>query len=112
MSIWDELPEGVRADENPGALGDYVGGLMTDFHGHTPRRCGEHRTVGSHRAWCHDCGEWCYPSAPCRGCQNYTYEELEEIAERYRLAWLSARRRAANERAVRACPPCLGEEPA
>jgi hypothetical protein len=25
----------------------------------------EHRTVGGHRAWCHDCGEWCYPSAPC-----------------------------------------------
>lgn len=25
----------------------------------------EHRTVGDYRAWCHDCGEWCYPSAPC-----------------------------------------------
>jgi hypothetical protein len=22
---------------------------------------GEHHTVGSHRAWCLDCTEWCYP---------------------------------------------------
>ena len=26
---------------------------------------GEHRTVGPHRAWCLDCGEWCYPSMIC-----------------------------------------------
>lgn len=39
------------------------------FEGHEPRECGEHRTVGEHRAWCYDDGEWCYPKAPCRGCE-------------------------------------------
>jgi hypothetical protein len=39
-----------------------------DFEGHEPRRCRDHRTVGPHRAWCHDCGEWCYPDSPCPGC--------------------------------------------
>lgn len=29
----------------------------------------EHRTVGSHRAWCHAASEWCYPSLPCRLCE-------------------------------------------
>ncbi len=24
----------------------------------------EHRTTGG-RAWCHECGEWCYPQEPC-----------------------------------------------
>jgi hypothetical protein len=38
------------------------------FFGFTPRTCGEHRTVGSHRAWCHDCQEWCYPATPCVRC--------------------------------------------
>lgn len=43
---------------------------MTEaFHGHDNRECGEHRTVGSHRAWCHDCSEWCYPTIPCKGCE-------------------------------------------
>ena len=41
------------------------------FGGYQPRECGEHRTVGPHRAWCHDCGEWCYPDAEmaCKGCR-------------------------------------------
>ncbi len=39
------------------------------FHGHQPRECGEHRTVGSHRAWCFACSEWCYPSSPCVRCE-------------------------------------------
>jgi hypothetical protein len=40
------------------------------FYGHANRECGEHRTVGAHRAWCYDCQEWCYPSSDgsCRGC--------------------------------------------
>lgn len=42
------------------------------FHGFKGSPCGEHRTVGSHRAWCFDCGEWCYPSSPCRGCESVT----------------------------------------
>ena len=39
------------------------------FLGFEPRECGEHRTVGDHRAWCYADSEWCYPSAPCRGCE-------------------------------------------
>ena len=31
----------------------------------------EHRTVGPHRAWCHDCREWCYPSDPCVRCKPF-----------------------------------------
>ena len=38
------------------------------FEGYSPRECGEHRTVGTHRAWCHECAEWCYPELPCKGC--------------------------------------------
>jgi len=49
------------------------------FYGHPKRECGEHRTVGSHRAWCHDCGEWCYPDIPCRGC-GPDYEALLDLA--------------------------------
>jgi hypothetical protein len=33
-----------------------------------PTAIGEHRTVGSHRAWCLDCGEWCYPDEWCDCC--------------------------------------------
>jgi len=40
-----------------------------NFEGHEPRECGEHRTVGWHRAWCFDCTEWCYPSSPCARCE-------------------------------------------
>lgn len=41
---------------------------MTAFTGHTGRECGEHRSTGD-RAWCHGCGEWCYPVIPCKGCE-------------------------------------------
>ena len=40
-----------------------------NFEGYSPRECGEHRTVGTHRAWCHECAEWCYPELPCKGCE-------------------------------------------
>jgi hypothetical protein len=40
------------------------------FAGFEARDCGEHRTVGPHRAWCHDCNEWCYPDAPCVRCHG------------------------------------------
>lgn len=42
-----------------------------NFEGHEGRECGEHRTVGPHRAWCYDCSEWCYPGnvGECRGCR-------------------------------------------
>lgn len=41
------------------------------FEGHEPRECGEHRTAGPHRAWCHGCTEWCYPDddGACKGCR-------------------------------------------
>jgi hypothetical protein len=39
-----------------------------NFEGHAGRECGEHRTTGA-RAWCHGCAEWCYPDAPCKGCE-------------------------------------------
>jgi hypothetical protein len=34
-----------------------------------PGRSCEHRTVGSHRAWCLTCVEWCYPKALCVRCE-------------------------------------------
>lgn len=40
------------------------------FLGHRPRACGEHRTVGEHRAWCYDCREWCYPANGCIRCRH------------------------------------------
>ena len=39
----------------------------TNFEGLPGTTC-DHRTVGPHRAWCHDCREWCYPSDPCLRC--------------------------------------------
>jgi hypothetical protein len=39
------------------------------FEGHPGRDCGHHRTVGPHRAWCFDCGEWCYPDESCARCE-------------------------------------------
>ena len=45
--------------------------VSANFEGHQPRECGDHRTVGPHRAWCYDCTEWCYPDieAACKGCR-------------------------------------------
>jgi hypothetical protein len=55
-----------------------------DFFGQELRECGEHRTVGSHRAWCFDCSEWCYPRIPCRGCEIIP---LRTFAEFYGYSW-------------------------
>jgi len=41
------------------------------FLGGSSPEC-EHRTVGSHRAWCLTCSEWCYPRAMCARCQLAT----------------------------------------
>jgi hypothetical protein len=41
-----------------------------NFQGHDPRPCGEHRTVGEHRAWCFQCREWCYLDEGCLGCRT------------------------------------------
>lgn len=40
-----------------------------NFEGHANSECGEHRSVGWYRAWCYNDTEWCYPNAPCRGCE-------------------------------------------
>lgn len=40
-----------------------------NFEGYPNRECGDHRTVGPHRAWCFPCHEWCYPDVPCEGCE-------------------------------------------
>jgi len=45
------------------------------FMGFSLADCGEHRTVGSYRAWCFDDTEWCYPSSPCRGCELPTLRQ-------------------------------------
>jgi hypothetical protein len=57
-AVMDLDPAAVQAD-------------APNFFGHDGRECGEHRTVGSHRAWCFDCSEWCYPGidAACKGCE-------------------------------------------
>jgi hypothetical protein len=62
-----------------------------NFEGWPDRWCGEHRTVGSHRAWCFDCSEWCYSGdieMACPRCllprlfaqRNDLLQALEEIA--------------------------------
>lgn len=51
-----------------------------NFEGHQPRRCGEHRTAGWYRAWCHDCSEWCHPEDGCAGCKPHVDDLLEEVA--------------------------------
>jgi hypothetical protein len=58
---------------------------LGNFQGRQPRSCGEHRTVGPHRAWCFGDREWCYPDEPCRGCQRHlTDEELIALLIRVR----------------------------
>lgn len=63
------------------ALPEQPPGPLPNWEGRTPRRCGEHRTAGSHRAWCHDCGEWCYPreDAMCLGCADAPEAEIERL---------------------------------
>lgn len=42
----------------------------------------EHRTVGSHRAWCYDASEWCYPKAPCSACEEpITPQDLRDLLD-------------------------------
>lgn len=46
-----------------------------NWEGRQLSTCGEHRTVG-YRAWCHNCSEWCYPQAPCYGCNQVDVDAL------------------------------------
>lgn len=52
-------------DLYPTAVFDAAG----NFQGHRDSPC-EHRTVGSHRAWCFEDSEWCYPSNGCASCTD------------------------------------------
>jgi hypothetical protein len=49
------------------------------FQGHEPNEGCEHRTVGSHRAWCYNCNEWCYPDPEmaCVRCERAWKESVE-----------------------------------
>ncbi len=49
------------------AEGRYLGGLSEEC---------EHRSVGSHRAWCLTCQEWCYPEAMCPRCERSARRSL------------------------------------
>lgn len=57
------------------------------FYGWLPRECGEHRTVGDYRAWCFDCGEWCYSSGielACKGCELlYLRQRVTDLEARH-----------------------------
>lgn len=60
-----------------------------NFVGWVPRECGEHRTVGEHRAWCYECGEWCYSRTidmGCKGCEivalRATVARVEALRDR------------------------------
>lgn len=57
------------------------------FEGHQPRDCGEHRTLGSVRAWCFDCGEYCYPGSPCIRCEAPRLRALLAAAEAVVNEW-------------------------
>lgn len=71
------------------------------FYGFEPRECGEHRTVGSHRAWCFACGEWCYPKIPCQGCEP----ELDLPSYRLVHSWVERWRGSASDQL---CADCGG----
>lgn len=55
--------------------------MTDDFEGHAGRECGEHRTVGPVRAWCFECGEWCYPRSPCVRCERGWVRQRLETAD-------------------------------
>jgi len=57
------------------------------FMGFSLADCGEHRTVGAHRAWCYQDTEWCYPSSPCRGCELPSLRERITAVEVVLLNW-------------------------
>jgi hypothetical protein len=43
---------------------------MSDKNWEGVKGAAEHRTVGPHRAWCHDDQEWCYPGEKCDCCMD------------------------------------------
>lgn len=80
-----------------------------NFEGYQPRGCGEHRTVGSHRAWCFDCSEWCYPGDPCVRCQLIHSAVIRQgmwapACDPSAVDWTVPLARDPNQVT---CPPCL-----
>ncbi len=49
------------------------------YLGRAERTCGEHHSTGA-RAWCFDDQTWCYPSAPCSGCET-EQERIDDAIE-------------------------------
>jgi len=54
-----------------------------NFVGWLGRECGDHRTVGDYRAWCHGCSEWCYSSGIDAGCAGCRLPGLESTEKAY-----------------------------
>lgn len=81
-----------------------------NFEGYQPRSCGEHRTVGSHRAWCFDCSEWCYPGDPCVRCQLIHFAVIRQelwspACDREAVGWSVPMARDDPNQVT--CPACL-----
>lgn len=65
--------------------------MPDEWEGHDERECGEHRTTGT-RAWCFNDHEWCYPNAPCRGCElPILRRRLDSAIDQWTLAELAVR---------------------
>lgn len=39
----------------------------------------EHRTVGTHRAWCYEASEWCSPDAACSACDPIDAFDIRQV---------------------------------
>lgn len=102
MNEQDPLP--LAGPDCPATFGDRC--LTTDHPNHQPSTAPnfegvagsscEHRTVGPHRAWCHTCGEWRYPSDPCVRCKPFVpvdwparFGAAADAAERAREEWIA-----------------------
>lgn len=77
---------------------------MPRFEGYVERECGEHRTLGG-RAWCYDCSTYCYPDAPCPGCE---LPALRTENERYgeALRELRTKRKVSTDPDIQAAVTC------
>ena len=61
-----EYPHLIDDDENAGERFRQMLRDAQNFVG--VEGAAEHRTVGPHRAWCHQDAEWCYPDDLCDCC--------------------------------------------
>lgn len=79
--------------------------LSGHFIGFEDRECGEHRTVGDYRAWCHDCTEWCYPSSPCVRCEIVGLRRRDNVPDEYNDSLELSLRAGVDERGPDECWP-------